>query len=284
MAADVKQHALLYLSRVNATVVYVFAYPEDYLEGTLTGFIGPGSLCVDKSGDIFVPDAVGDIVEYAHGDAAPIATLQDESGSTPLDCSVDPTTGQLAVTNYNTGDVALYHRGSTPNQRNNGWIGPKLVSDPVITLTNQCSYDNEGNLFMDGLNGNLQYSFAELPHGSEAFVNLSLPKRIGYFGAMRWDGEYLALAGRAGIYQLAVSPSGVRIAGLTKLSGSSGVAQFTFPSVDEGKLGQATQVVVPDQTGNNVKVWRYPAGGNATRTLVNNIIAPLGSAVSASRK
>ena len=63
----------------------------------------PYGECVDKAGDVFVADFGGNtgtpaILEYAHGGTKPIATLSDP-GYYPESCSIDPTTGNLAVTN-----------------------------------------------------------------------------------------------------------------------------------------------------------------------------------------
>ena len=66
----------------------------------LTGFATPYGECVDEKGDVFILNFDGEsIVEYAHGGTAPIATLNDP-GEKPSGCSVNPATGDLAVTNF----------------------------------------------------------------------------------------------------------------------------------------------------------------------------------------
>jgi DNA-binding beta-propeller fold protein YncE len=71
----------------------------------------PFGECVDKTGDVFVAEFGGNagtaaILEYAHGGTSPIATLSDP-GYHPESCSIDPTTGNLAVTN-DDGPLGIY--------------------------------------------------------------------------------------------------------------------------------------------------------------------------------
>ncbi len=111
---------LLYVSKYDD--VDVFSYPAGKRVGTLTGFQSPGGLCVDKAGDVFVTNfGASNIVEYAHGGTKPIATLSDPYQE-PDDCSVDPTTGNLAVANIG-GSVSIYEgaRGH-PKQRTDSEI------------------------------------------------------------------------------------------------------------------------------------------------------------------
>ena len=90
---------LLYVSD-NGGNVYVFSYPAGKLVGTLTDARSPSGLCSDKAGHVFVPDVNNeDVLEYAHGGKKPIATIND-FGFYPESCAIDPTTQNLAVTNY----------------------------------------------------------------------------------------------------------------------------------------------------------------------------------------
>ena len=101
--------------------VLVLSFPKGDLVGTLTGFSVPSGECVDESGDVFVADGGADTIrEYAHGGTTPIATLNDPGE--PYGCSVDPTTGNLAVTN-GSDSVAIY-----PSAQGT----PTLYSDPSI--------------------------------------------------------------------------------------------------------------------------------------------------------
>lgn len=148
MAPEAKRDNLLYISDVGTDDVDVYAYPKGVFLGTLTGFSGPEGECVDKTGDVFIANyAASSILEYAHGGTSPIATLNDP-GYLPGGCSIDPTTGNLAVTNYLTtgagqGNVAIYKDAKgTPKAYH---------ADPLILEMFFCGYDKAGNLFVDGL-------------------------------------------------------------------------------------------------------------------------------------
>jgi DNA-binding beta-propeller fold protein YncE len=81
----------------------LYSYPQGILEGQITGLSGPGGDCSDKKGNVYVTDVEpsgNEIVEFAHGGTQALRTLSVPSGSNPYSCAVDPTTGDLAVTNY----------------------------------------------------------------------------------------------------------------------------------------------------------------------------------------
>src|SRR5579871_2767111 len=87
---------LLYVAGAATSTVYVYDYKTRALVGKLTGFLQPNGECVDAKGDIWITDwQATTTTEYAHGGTAPIATLYTQSEQTA--CSVDPTTGDLAV-------------------------------------------------------------------------------------------------------------------------------------------------------------------------------------------
>ena len=68
----------------------------------------PQGECSDSHGDVFITDAFGsNIQEFAHGGTTPIANLSDV-GEEASGCAVDSVTGNLAVTNYYPGNVAIY--------------------------------------------------------------------------------------------------------------------------------------------------------------------------------
>lgn len=146
MAPEAKRDTLLYISDVGTNDVYVYAYPTGIFLGTLTGFSGPEGECVDKTGDVFIANyAASDILEYAHGGTSPIATLSDP-GYLPESCAIDPTTGNLAVTNYLTtgagqGNVAIYKdakagtRPTTPIRPSLRWVSAATTMQATFSST-----------------------------------------------------------------------------------------------------------------------------------------------------
>ncbi|MGB6714243.1 MAG: hypothetical protein WBE30_11495 [Candidatus Cybelea sp.] len=277
MLPEAKSEDLLYISDSLAGNVYVYAYPAGKLVGTLTGFQSPEGDCVDKSGDVFVTNyAAQNILEYAHGGTSPIAILTDPYYYSPEDCSVDSTTGNLAVTNASTisgypGSVAIYAdaRGT-----------PAQYFDDSIFFYRSCSYDHQGNLWIDG-NGFTRhkeyFALAELSSGSDQFSIIKLNQHVAAPGGVQWAGRYLAVgdADKDLIYQFAIKGRTGTKAGETPLDASGPTAQFWI---------QAKTVIVPNldkdskQKG-KVGFYSYPKGGAAIKTI-NGFKSPDGATVS----
>ena len=137
--------SLLFVSDPGANAIDIFALPTLRLKGQVTGFDFPEGECSDQSGNIWVTDEfVQQIIELSRlGEV--IRTLSDPAGY-PVSCSVDRTSGNLAVTNK----VDL---GSAPGQVEI-YVGasgiPDPISNPHQTLYFFDGYDNSGNLFVDG--------------------------------------------------------------------------------------------------------------------------------------
>ena len=114
----------------------------------MTGlYSGPDGECSDKVGNVFITIQGEKIVEYAHGGTKPIATLNDP-GYYPNACSVDPTTGDLAVANVSG---PTKHRGSLAVYKH-ARGAPKFFVDPDYEFQTYyfCGYDPMGNVFVDG--------------------------------------------------------------------------------------------------------------------------------------
>ena len=254
MLPEAKREKLLYVSEEGGTrEVYVFSYPQLKPVGELTGFSSPEGLCSDKIGDVFVTDvSANEITEFSHGGMSPIATLSD-AGYEPFDCSVDPVTGNLAITNYRSssngpGNVAIY---------NDAKGNPTFYSDPNIYGYWGCGYDKTGNLFVDGYDGNSD--FAELPKGAGTFIDLTLPFMTP--GGIEWDGTYLSIGSAHGssngsvIYRVRRSGSTVRIVSSVPLNEPGGRrVSLRFFSIN-GKKVAAT-------FNNHIGTWSYPSGGS----------------------
>jgi hypothetical protein len=188
MASDSKRDDLLYVSDTGTNDVYAYSYPQGKLKGTLTGFDYPAGECVDNKGDVWITNgSAGTIVEYAHGGTTPIDTLS-LSGQDPIDCSIDPTTGNLAVSNIVTkgggaGSVSIF-----PNASGSPANYPVTNMSRVYFLT----YDASGNLFADGSRTIGNFLLAELRKGGNAFTQVT-SRNFGLPGAILWDGKYLAI-------------------------------------------------------------------------------------------
>jgi hypothetical protein len=271
MARDAKKHDLLYISDsfpYGSNDVYVYSYPKGKLKGQLTGFNEPSGQCVDKAGDVFIANfGASQILEYAHGGTRPIHTISD-SGYYPLGCSVDPTTGNLAVTNrlstsFNAGDVAVFANASGT---------PTSYTAPNFYYYEFCGYDDRGNLYIDGTTKGSALEYAELQSGGSSFNDLTLNQSIGFPGGVQWDGKHLAIGDQSAavIYEFAISGSSGTKVGSTPLTGSKDVVQFWI---------QGKRVVGPDAGLADVGLYKYPAGGSPTKTI-KGLGEPVGATVS----
>ncbi len=278
LRADLHGRNLLYASTLGDKPVYVYTFPRGRLVGILNGPIGPRGMCVDRSSDIFIPFIYipGGIYEFAHGGGTPITYLgfpyDGENG-----CSVDPTTGNLAVVtgpDYYPALLVYRYKGKR------GWGFAQSYPLPFMSSSAFCGYDNQGDLFVDGKDSSGAFVLAELAKGSKTLATIAVSQSINAPGQVQWDGKHLAIGDSAVspsvIYQFDVSGSTATKVGSTTLAGSTMVEQFWI---------QGGDVIAPDperscggsQTG-CVAFYRYPAGGDAVKTIV--LAAAFGATVS----
>jgi hypothetical protein len=280
MLPEARSEDLLYTSNDDGDV-YVYSYPAFKQVGELQLNEATQGLCVDKQSDVFVPAWTGDvstltgyIYEYAHGGTQPIATLSDP-GALNTSCSVDPTTGNLAVTNayqsgYDYGNVAIYPNAS-------GSPTTYVVTDIEPGWS---AYDGNGDLFVDGYHGGSASPLAELPKGSSTFSSVTLNKSIST-ESLQWEKGYLTIAsatnnlGPLYIYRVHISASQGTIVGSTALTmrhlGYDGNGQYWI---------QGDRVLGAGLRHSRLQIWRYPAGGDAVKTVVKRF-TPWGVVVSA---
>lgn len=275
MLPEAKSKDLLYVSDADRGIVFVFAYLArtgriGRLVGKLTGFYQPSGECVDQSGDVFVTDQGGAIVEYAHGGTNPIETLPSAD---PVACSIDPTTGNLAVANYYTfgrggelpGDIAIF---------TNAQGNPTTYGAPAINNFVSCGYDSAGNLFADGSGGTYSFTLDELLSGGTSFTTVSLNQTIRFPGTVQWDGKHLAIAdpNKGAIYEFAVRGAAGKKVRTTPVTWSNGVVQFWI---------QGQSIIGANASLIDVMLWHYPSGGNPVETKkLRQLDEPSGATVS----
>lgn len=272
MAPGAQSEDLLYVSDyANGIVVYEYAPPRLKYVGFLAEpQLGEGE-CVDKAQDVYITGSEDAIVEYAHGGTTPKAMLTDPF-ALPLSCSSDPTTGDLAVVGYP--DMFQKNYGAAIFKKARG--KPTLYQDPGFAAF-ACAYDDKGDLFMDGSITSEGVSLAELPKGSSTFVNIPLKQTFNMVGGIQWNAGEVAVGDYedAVIYEFRIYGSTAQEVGSTPLDGSGAVLQFFI----DGKT-----VLVPsssESTSGYVKLYRYPGGGAAHRTLDSS--HPVGAVVSGAR-
>ena len=203
MLREAKGDDLLYVNAVQPGAgggkIFVYTYPGGKLVkhlGLSTTRLG---LCSDTAGNVFV--TIGgfegldpSVQEYAHGGRL-LATLS-VPGVWATSCSVDPTTGNLAVASGAT-DVYIYQ---------NAQGEPVTYSSGLANATN-CAFDAAGNLFLVGLDYNRKSQLVEMPAGGSGNVQtIKLDRQITPT-AVQWDGADLAVGTTSAniIYRVEVS-------------------------------------------------------------------------------
>jgi hypothetical protein len=224
-----------------------------------------------------------DVVEFKHGGTQPIATLIDP-GESAISCAVDPITGNLAVTSGSnisggSGVVAIYAHGKGST--------PQFYSDTQMFAIYWCGYDDKGNLFVDGqpTSDGFGFQLAELPKGKKALVNIKLTGgTINFPGQVQWDGKYLLIGDQeaqqsgdpesSALYET-TGATGKIVKKIT-LKGSTDVSEYEVlgstmlaPNALDGSLG-----------GGDVLLYKYPAGGVATKKITGPFDDPIGLVVS----
>jgi hypothetical protein len=279
---------LLYLSAGTggSGFINVYSYPAGKLVGQLTGLLEPPGECVDSSGDVFAISYANTsfnsstIYEYAHGGTSPIATLADPGVG--MGCSVDPTTGNLAVGNsYNPyyksqGSVAVFTAAQGT---------PKLYYSSSVPEFGACGFDDNGNLYLQGWLPSRQIGFAELPKSSDSIQTITLAKQIytrGYWiPSVQWDGKHMTISsfpakgstGELLVHRLAFAGDHANVVGTTRLKSHKRV----------GYTGQTwiygTSILGAEAGGNYGKVtyWDYPKGGKFTHMIKRATNLELGS-------
>jgi hypothetical protein len=277
MKAGASGQDLLYVADPGTDDVDVYTFTGGAPAGVLTGFEEPQGECADKSGNVYVTNTrASNIVVFAHGATQPSKTLSDP-GEYPVGCAINPRTQDLAVSNefdtgFHNGSVSIYKHASG---------SPHTVSAPAFWQAFFLSYDDDGNIFLDGLSNDSYYRFlfAELAKGSSTFSTIPIDQTINYPGGVTWTGNALAIGDQeyaitqSAIYAVQVSAGSGKVVGTTVLSNTCDIVQFTI---------KKPYVVAPDACKAKVGLFAYPAGGTPKKGITSGLQAPVGSAVSLS--
>jgi hypothetical protein len=246
----------------------VFTYPGGTFEGTFTTPFLIQAMCSDAQGDVFVTAVVqskssagtGYVYEYAHGAKSPTSTLDVPAHEIPVNCSSDPTTGNLAVTSYDVRNFAplveIYTGGSGK---------AKLYHSEELGANPQPAYDASGNLFVIS-GGNVA---ALLPNGKQELEKIRLNETIGNVAHAQWDGKYFALqsysATKHNGENVFVHYFRVQVSGTTgTIAGISRFVNWRQKNAGQSWLDGNTLVATPT---NSITFWKYPAGGKAFKVL-----------------
>ncbi|HYL27998.1 MAG TPA: hypothetical protein VEW74_09205 [Candidatus Nitrosotalea sp.] len=284
ISPDVKKAPrIMFVSDYGSNVVYMYAMPDVTLKGTLYGFSGPQGMCTDGSNIYIANTNTSQILKYSRTGTL-LNTLSD-SGEYPTGCSFNRATGDLVVSNIiNTsggpGNLELYH-GAT------GTPTP-------LTNSNQYeyffpTYDNAGNIYVDGFSNSFTFLLSECPSGSSTCHNVSVSGASPFFpGGLNWNRVTSQLVvgdqecgGTLGScwYAGTVSGSTYTVSGTTNLANTDG----TGCDVDQGALGPFGKYAGGGCIGfysPSVSArWAYPAGGDPN-WYNSSVVEPIGAAIS----
>lgn len=266
----VSRDVLLYVTDPNDNLVYMVSLPTGKLVGKLTGFNQPLNDCSDAAGNVYIVDSQdGQVRAYKHGVKSAFRVLSVH-GYIPTGCSVDPTTGDLAVASCcgsPNGSLAVFKKAQG---------SPKYYSFEGYWY---CTYDGAGNLFANATtNGSSNFNVVELPRGKNKLATVTLNPPVYGGSGLAWDGSSLAIANDSpsAIYQYAINGArGVRTH-TTKISGGKPFAMFYVLSSGKSRTLYATII---ENSVVSVGVYKYPKGGNALQKLYD-AVGPYGVTVS----
>ncbi len=216
--------SLLYVN-INLQVD-VYTYPR----GKPVGAIGwGGNLCSDRFGNIILAggEGISYVWVFPHGGSNPIATLYNPGGSGG--CSVDANTEDIALADLSPSVVVF------PYKPNRGWRLARQYNDPNMRASVYCTYDPQGDIFVDGYSNSVSFMLDELPNGSSTFTKITLDRVIHSPGSVQWDGNDLTIedAGKSAssaavIYRFAINgSSGHKVGATTTLENSVASGQIS---------------------------------------------------------
>lgn len=249
---------LLYVTNFSSNVVAVVDYPSGNRLQSLTGFTNPQGICADASDhNVFIANTGGEnVLEYAYGASSPKATYLD-AGEFPVECSIDPKTGNLAIADIFSPTTGLGAATiCTKPTHCKTYVQPGGLLEAY-----SIAYVGNGDLYVGG-QGSSGFQMVYLPAGGSVWKTVSSG---AVSGTMQWDGKYLAVAqaqtsGSSFIYRC--EALGTKLAcddRRVKLLEWNGAAFFI-------KYGDRGVVGVSNSTG-AVLTWRYPAGGEPTKSM-----------------
>jgi hypothetical protein len=278
LAPQATSSDLLYVANKRASDgVSVLTFPQGTLVATIKHIGRVQGICSDTSGNVWMTTFVKGsdplhLYKFRHGGTKPVeARIIHRSAH---GCAVDPTTGNLALISYggsSDGEVQIW-RGARKGKPAVYFIG----FGPAA-----CAYDDNGDLFVDGIGGT-GVALAELVKGGKNFTGVTLGKNAGWtVGGAQWDGTYVTLgvttiSGSPSIYRIQVSGERGKIVDMVHLQHLARYPHFVI----------ANGEIVATQRGPIVRrigLYEYPAGGK-TLNVFSGFDDPVGMTVSVEPK
>jgi hypothetical protein len=252
-----------YIANFDEGTVAEFHFPKGAsLSGTISGD-EPQGLCAAKGrGDFWVTNSGSEVLsEYKANSTTEITSLSVGDYGDPAGCAVS-TSGEVVATLITGGDVVIFPKGTGS--------GTEVANDLDETFFG--TFDNKGDLFVDGFNDEGVPSVSEMPSGSSTFHLITLPNSIEFPGNIQWDGTYVTVNDQEAyaIYRYSVSGSTATLEGTVSYS-DAGDCDDTW--IYKGYF------LCPDYEDSNAKVYAYPGGGAPVYTWTGSFDGPIGAMV-----
>jgi hypothetical protein len=277
---------ILFISDDGTNDINMYTMPALVLKGTLTGFSEPQGMCTDASGNIWITNTGTESVIQVSRTGATLNTLSDP-GEFPVGCAVNRANGDLAVTNIiattgGTGSVSVYANATGT---------PTKFTDPSVSEFFFPTYDNAGNLFVDG-EGGAGYALTELASGSGTLTNVSVSGGTLFFpGGVNWDsatselviGDQECNGGATScLYSATVSGGVATITGVTVLLTASGDPAGDVDQLTIAPQGRYVAGGILSENSNPPVLarWPFPAGGVPINVNETTLTEPIGAAIS----
>lgn len=163
-----KTQHLLYVAVSNSIEIYALVGNRAKLLGTLTkGVDGPGNLCLNRNGTLYVPNEDDSTVAvYPFGRSSPSEVLTADRGGSPAGCAVDAG-GNLWVVDWHNLDVVELLNGKNR-------IGSVIYG---VVCATSVAFDANGNMYV-GSEGVVLPPFLDCP---PAGIEVFAPGKTGPF-------------------------------------------------------------------------------------------------------
>jgi hypothetical protein len=149
-----------------------------------------------------------------------------------------------------------------------------LFTDARMAHFSSVGYDSSGNLFVDGVDANNAFAFAELAKGSSSFKTITLNHSITSPGSVQFDGQFMTVADRSSgiIYRFTIDGTAGTEVGSTSLGKKlvqTWIAGDEVVAAWSQTAGNQQAACLPGACASGVSIWHYPAGGLAFQELGN---------------
>ena len=122
-----------------------------------------------------------------------------------------------------------------------------------------CTYNETGDLFVDGTGASTPFNLAEMRKDDTRLTNVTVTQPLTLPAGLQWYGRHLAISNDNVIYSFAIRRGSAREVGETPLSNTSEAVQFAL---------QDGTAIVPGVQSNNIDFYRYPRGGTPGKTIL----------------